>query len=87
MKSADLRWTAQPPNTLLSTLVINLGVRPRPMNRADPLAGHWVVDCPSCGWSGAIWIAPRWHSFEALCGCWKGRGDVFAFYHLLRGGR
>lgn len=88
MVTADRGWaTETPPDTPLYRLVHSARLRVRPMNRADPRAGHWVLDCPQCAATDSIWIDPTWEGFEAVCGCWKGRGDVFAFLHLLRGGR
>lgn len=84
MTTANAFGGIQPPDTPLSRLVHDGRIRARPMNRAYPREGHWVTDCPSCGATSTVWFHPGWDSFEAICGCWKGKGGVFAFYHLLR---
>ena len=86
MITADNLYVDPVPETSLLRLVASAGLRARPLNRANPLAGHWICDCPSCHTRDGICIDRGGETFVALCGCWPGSGDVFAMYKLVTDG-
>ena len=83
MTTAVLTGIDRPPDTALFRLIIEAGVRYRPLNRARPVDGHWILDCPECGAVDALWVNPGGQTFETTCACWTGTGGVIAMYHLM----
>jgi hypothetical protein len=69
--------------TPIGQLVEDAGLRLRPMNRMQPRYGHHVGDCPRCGHTDGLWIAPGWRSFSTSCGCVRGDAGPLALYGLL----
>jgi len=69
--------------TLIGQLIEDEGLRVRPMNRMQPRYGHWVADCPRCGHTDGLWIAPNWRTISTTCGCVRGDGGPQALFSLL----
>ncbi len=69
--------------TLIGQLVEDAGLQVRPMNRAAPRFGHWVADCPRCGQTDGLWIAPNWRTISTSCGCVRGDAGALALIALL----
>lgn len=83
MTSVDRCGVDTPPDTILFRLLAHAGLRCRPLNRASPRAGHWILDCPRCHATDAVWIWPGGAVLNTTCQCWPEPGDCVALYHLL----
>jgi len=66
-------------------LLVQLGVRLRPLNRLEPAHGHLVGNCPICGRTDALFVAPGRKKFTTSCGCGRGEGDVNTLLMCLLG--
>ena len=67
---------------ILRTLLDAAGVRLIPVDRNRPEHGDWYGDCPVCGRS-TLWVDPGQKTYQLLCGCHRGEGNVWTLLALL----
>ena len=70
------------PSPILAMLE-RAGLRPHPLNRVEPRAGHWVADCPMCGNESGLYVGPDQASWTATCV--RGEFTIFELHAVLIG--
>lgn len=70
------------PSPLLAMLE-RAGLRPHPLNRLRPAAGHWIANCPICGAEDGAYVEPGMVTWTA--GCTRGEFGIFELHALVTG--
>lgn len=71
------------PSPLIAMLE-RAGLRPHPLNRVEPRAGHWAATCPLCGREDGLYVEPGMAAWTA--GCIRGERSIFELHAVLIAG-
>jgi hypothetical protein len=83
LRQLGYRTRCAQPSPLLA-MAERAQLRPRPLCRAFPREGHWIMRCPVCGGEDGAYIEPGMVTWTTLCS--RGEYSILEMHALLVAG-